>query len=313
MAGLLATFVTLSIVLISATAAPCQGKIDVRADRITVEIDGRPFTSLHFGKENGKPYLHPLLTASGKNVTRAFPMEQLPGDPTDHPHQRGVWIGAEHLSEIDFWENEPSYDRPRKGQIVVERVQEQRSGRDEGSFTILAHWISPEKETLIAETLTMNFYAGRPGTRQFDVDLRLKAQKQVTFADNHDAILGLRLAPAFDESRGSRVVNAEGLQGSERVRGQRSAWVDWQADLQGEKVGIVVMDSPKNFRFPTRWHVRDYSLLFASPFAQRDYNPSEPDWSKTLQKGEELRLRYRILIHPPNIDVAAAFKEFSTR
>src|SRR5437667_12059286 len=90
-----------SIALIAAMPARCEVRIATKADRIEVQIDGRAFTALHFGKENGKPYLHPLLTPSGKRVTRAFPMEQVPGEPTDHPHQRGVWIGAEHLSGID--------------------------------------------------------------------------------------------------------------------------------------------------------------------------------------------------------------------
>jgi hypothetical protein len=82
------------------------------ADAVAVTVDGKPFTTLHAGTEAHKPYLHPLLTASGKNVTRAFPMEQVAGESTDLPHQRGVWIGTERLSGVDFWENEPSYDRP---------------------------------------------------------------------------------------------------------------------------------------------------------------------------------------------------------
>jgi len=31
----------------------------------------------------------------------------------------------------------------------------------------------------------------------------------------------------------------------------------------------------------------------------------------TLKPGDDLKLRYRIFIHPGNADVAAAFKEFS--
>jgi hypothetical protein len=196
---------------------------------------------------------------------------------------------------------------------VINRVIEQKSGEKQGNFAVLANWVGPEQETLIHQVLAMTFYSGIPDVRMFDIDLQLTARSRVTFADNHDAILGLRLGPAFEESRGSRVVNAEGVEGSERVRGRRSAWVDWQAELEGEKVGVAVMDSRRNFRFPTRWHVRDYSLLFASPFAQRDYAPSEPEWSKTLEKGEQLRLRYRILIHPASVPVSPAFQDFSAQ
>ena len=281
------------------------------ADAVAVTVDGKPFTTLHAGTEARKPYLHPLLTASGKNVTRAFPMEQVAGESTDLPHQRGVWVGTERLSGMDFWENEPSYDRPNKGTIRFTGADGVRSGSDEGRFTMHADWINPAGETVLVETRTMTARAARDHARVLDIDLNLTARKTSTFEDNHDAILGLRLGTAFEEKHGGRAVNAEGLTGWERLRGARSAWVDWHADLGGEAVGVAVMDAPTNFRFPTPWHVRDYALLFASPFASRDYSKSAPDGSLTLQPGESLRLRYRILVHPASVDVAAAFNEFA--
>ena len=76
------------------------GQVQVRAepDQISVSVNGKPFTILHTGTAARKPYLMPLLTASGKHVTRGFPDEKIAGEPTDHPHQRGMWIGYEHLS-----------------------------------------------------------------------------------------------------------------------------------------------------------------------------------------------------------------------
>ena len=281
------------------------------ADAVAVTIDGKPFTTLHAGKEARKPYLHPLLTASGKRVTRAFPMEQVAGESTDLPHQRGVWIGSERLSGMDFWENEPSYDRANKGTIRFTGADNVKSGSDEGRFTMHADWIGPGGETVLVETRTMTARARPDNQRVLDIDLSLIAKQQATFEDNHDAILGLRLGTEFEEKHGGRAVNAEGLAGWERLRGARSAWVDWHAMLDGESVGVAVMDAPTNFRFPTPWHVRDYALLFASPFAFRDYNKDAPDGSLTLKPGETLRLRYRILVHPANVDVAAAFKEFA--
>jgi Family of unknown function (DUF6807) len=283
------------------------------ADAVAVTIDGQPFTTLHAGKEARKPYLHPLLTASGKRVTRAFPMEQVVGESTDLPHQRGVWIGTERLSGIDFWENEPSYDRPNKGTIRFTSADHVESGADEGRFTMHADWLNSTGETVLVETRTMTARVKPDQQRVLDIDLSLTAKTLATFEDNHDAILGLRLATEFEEKHGGRAVNAEGLAGWERLRGARSAWVDWHATLDGESVGVAVMDAPTNFRFPTPWHVRDYALLFASPFASRDYHKEAPDGSLTLKPGETLRLRYRILVHPAHVDVAAAFKEFAQR
>jgi hypothetical protein len=295
------------------TATGSQVRIDVQAARIVVEIDGKLFTALNADKDARKLYLHPLLTASGRRVTRAYPMEQVAGESTDHPHQRGVWIGAEHVTGGDFWENEPSDKNPRAGTVTMTEVTDIRSGAGEGAFTIHANWVGTNGKAVIGETRTMTFRAPAAGERIIDIDLRLKAKTRVTFDDHHDALLGLRLATPFEIAHGGRVVNAEGLTEWERLRGSRSAWVDSLATVEGENVGVAVMDAPTNCRFPTPWHVREYALIFASPFASHDYNPAAPDGSLTLKTGEELKLRYRILIHPAGSDVAAAFKEFAAR
>jgi Methane oxygenase PmoA len=288
-------------------------EIKPQQGRIEVQIDGKPFTALYEGEEAHKPFVYPLLTASGKRVTRGFPVEKIAGDPEDRPHQRGLWIGCEKLSGMDFWENDPSYHRPRMGRIVFKDVKGIRNGTTEGSFTMLADWVSPEGETVLSETRGMTFYAGPAGSRMFDIDLHLKAKRDVTFEDHDDSIIGIRLGPAFDEKNGGKAVNAEGCKGEAGVRGQRSRYVDWQTDLDGERVGIALMDHPSNFSYPTRWHVRSNGLLVACPFAQHEFSASAPDGSKSLKTGEELHLRYRIFIHPVTANVQKIFEEFAAR
>jgi hypothetical protein len=254
-----------------------------------------------------------------------------------------VWIGAEHVTGGDFWENEPGadYDQARAGTVTLKNVTDVRQGAGEGSFTITADWLAaaepdkpakPESDAaaaansssssksnikpgapIITETRTMTFRAPSADTRIVDIDLRLRAHTKVTFDDNHDAILGFRFARQFEIASGGRLLNAEGLTQWDRLRGARSAWVDSIATIDGEEVGVAVMDAPTNFRFPTPWHVREYALVFAAPFASRNYSATAPDFSKTLQPGEELKLRYRILIHPAGANIAAAFKEFAGR
>jgi hypothetical protein len=62
---------------------------------IHVEVDGKPFTGFYSGPDTPKPYLHPLRSASGKIVTRGFPMENIPGESTTDQHHRGVWRSEE--------------------------------------------------------------------------------------------------------------------------------------------------------------------------------------------------------------------------
>jgi Family of unknown function (DUF6807) len=303
---------TLALTLVVLTTfATAQVKIDVQDKQIAVSIDGKPFTALQKGLDANKPYLAPIFTASGKRITRGFPMEKIAGEPTDHPHQRGIWIGFEHLSGMNVWEIDPSDPPKHMGTIQFQRVIETHDGDKSGGFTVAAQWVNQDGVPIIDETLTLTFYAGPTQDRMFDVDMRLKAIKLSTFEDSRDGLIGIRFNPAFDEGRGAKVVNADGIQGTKQIEGVHSNWVDWMADLDGEKVGVTMMNSPRNYRAPTAWRCMPFGILFANPFAQRYYDKSREDGSLSLQPGDELRLRYRFLIHSENTDIPAAFKEFS--
>jgi hypothetical protein len=296
--------------LLQAALVPAQVRIDASESKIAVYINARFFTALEKGFDAHKPYLAPLLTVSGKHVTRGFPMEKIDGEPTDHPHQRGVWMGAEHLSGMNLWELDPADPQPHMGSIKFQKVLETHDGPKSGGFTIAAQWIDQDGKPIIDETLALTFYAEPAQSRIFDVDMRLKAIRLSTFEDARDGVIGIRLAPAFAEDKSGKVVNAEGLEGSAKIEGAHSPWVDWQATLDGEKVGVAIMDHPANRRAPTTWRAREFGLLFANPFAQRFYDKSRADGSLSLQPGDELRLRYRFLIHPAGTDIAAAFKDY---
>ncbi len=303
--------------LLCASSVFGQVRFDVRSDRVAIEINHKPFAVLHYGQEAHKPYLHPLLTASGKPITRGFPDDPEPGDPTDHPHQRGLWVGTEKLSDgqitIDLWENDPSYHRPNMGRIEWKDLTGAVNGDEKGTLSMVANWLAPDGGTLIVERRRMIFYAQPADCRMFDVELELEAARKVTFEDHDDALIGMRLNPRFDESAGGLVVNAHGAQHESGVRGHRSPWIDWTTELDGEKVGVAFFDHPSNFNAPTRWHLRSFGFFDANPFAQHEFDKTAPDASHTLEKGEKLRMRYRILIHPAGTNVAEFYKAFAAQ
>ena len=66
-------------------AAPLAAQVHVAQhgiEYISVDIKGKPFTQFFIGPETNKPYLHPLRSASGKIVTRGYPMEEIPANRT---------------------------------------------------------------------------------------------------------------------------------------------------------------------------------------------------------------------------------------
>lgn len=285
-----------------------QVKFETAADRTDVLIDGKPFSAFYWGGAAPKPYLHPLRTASGKIVTRGFPMEQVAGETRDHPHHRGLWFTHGDVSGANFWMNEPGYKPEESGRIVPRGEPSAKNATLHASF----EWQLPGGKPLLVEERLMTF-SGAPELRTIDFDVRFTAIDTVKWGDTKEGFFAIRLADKLTEkSGGGRMVNASGATGMKNVWGKQSPWVDYSGQLDGEPVGVAIFDHPGNFRHPTYWHARDYGLFAANPFGEHDFfNDKSRDGSLTLKPGETLRLRYRVVIHSRRFDPAAACTAYS--
>lgn len=290
-----------------------QVSFRVESDSVLVHIDKKPFTTIHYGIKEHKPFLHPLLTASGKAVTRGFPVDPLPGDATDHRHQRGLWSGSELVNgNMDFWENDPTYKRPHMGRIEFKDITGAVPGAERGSLSLTAHWITEHGKFVLIDRERFTFYATPEDCRMFDVELEYEAtDEKFVFEDHKDAVLGLRLGLPFDDHYGGKLVDSEGRVNEPEIFGKRARWLDWTATLDGEKVGVAMMDHPSNHGYPTRWTVRAMGLMFANPFAGKSLDPAAAPAGYTLQPGQKVKLRYRVLIHPAGMDIDKAQAEFA--
>ncbi|HEY1335885.1 MAG TPA: DUF6807 family protein, partial [Bryobacteraceae bacterium] len=122
-----------------ALTAAAQVKITPGAEKVTVEIDGKPFTDFYAaGGTVTKPYLWPLRAATGTYVTRMWPMEKVAEEASilkpDHQHQRGLWFAHDKVNGLDFWNNEASYTTPNRGKMTLKKVGDVKSGGKQGSF-----------------------------------------------------------------------------------------------------------------------------------------------------------------------------------
>ena len=308
-----------SLIILAILAVPLCGQVKITPQgsaKIAVEIDGKPFTDFYIGPETAKPYLHPLRTADGKMVTRGYPMmPDVPGENHDHPHHRGLWFTHGDVNGYDFWGNEESQKGAGKGKgkVVLERVVKAAGGKKSGTITATFAWKIPSGETLLVETRTMTFYSD-PRLRQFDFESTLSPQQDVTFGDTKEGMFAIRLAAALEEEqpkgiaepkRTGTMVNAQNKKGEKNVWGKRSEWVDYYGQLEGSTVGIAVFDHPGNPRQPTYWHARGYGLLANNIFGLRDFeNDKSRDGSLTIRPGQPLRFRYRVVIHPGDVNQA---------
>jgi hypothetical protein len=228
-------------------AAVClSAQVRYDAKDHTVSIDGKPFATFHDGAEANKPYLAPLRSASGKIVTRGFPMQRdIPGESKDHLHHRGLWFTYDDVNGVKFWENDPSYTKGKIGKVV------NQSAKWKGStLTSTNDWNDPDGKTLLVEVNKMTF-AGDAKTRTIDFDITLTPKVDVTFGDTKEGAFAIRLAEPFTAKGGGKMTNADGATGMKQIWGKRSNWVDYTATVEGEPIGIAIFDHPSNPRHPT--------------------------------------------------------------
>jgi hypothetical protein len=303
-----------AIGLCLAAAACLPAQVRFVPDEKTIVIDGKPFTTFHYGADANKPFLAPLRSASGKIITRRFPMEKVAGESRDHLHHRGLWFSYDDVNGVKFWENDPSYTKPRIGKIVV-RDSSWKDGSGSGTLHAVMECRAPDGKVLLVEDRDMVFYPD-PKTRTIDFLVTLTAAQDVTIGDTKEGAFAIRLAEQFTERRGGKIVDADGRMGMRQVWGKRSNWVDYTGEVEGEKLGVAILDHPQNPHYPTYWHARDYGLFALNPFGQSAFDPKAEENSVKLAPGQKLAFRWRVLIHPggaATAGVADVYKAWAAR
>lgn len=293
-------------------------------DAITVEIAGRPFTTLHLARNEAKPYLWPVIGPTGDAMTRAYPMADVAGEPKDHIHQRSIWTAWGDIRTSDLTKAGSNYWAEAKNlkeqdRQIVRRVVQTLSGPQYGLIEVEIDWVAHHGRREFTELRTYTFWneqgaptatrsstpgcaAGGAKLRIIDVRNRFSfSDMDVTFADTKEAgILALRVAASLQENgpgRG-RITNAAGAEGMKGCWGLLSAWCDYSGPVGDQTAGIAVFDAPTNPAHPPRWHVRDYGLFAVNPFGVRDFpGGKDKDASKTFRQGESAEFRYRIVLH----------------
>jgi len=303
----------LRFLMCMAVASSLSAQVAVKQEgneKISVSIDGKPFTDFWIGPKTVKPILSPLRAASGVMVTRGYPMiANIPGETHDHPHHTGLWFTHGDVNGYNFWANEDSQEASGKGKgrVVLTHVDRASGGKKKGVIEATFEWRTPTGEDLLREDRVMTFYSD-PQLRIIDFDITLSPQVPVTFGDTKEGMFALRLAPALEEDqpkdvaepkRTGRILNAQNKTGEKNTWGKRSEWVDYSGVIDGQPVGITIFDHPANPRYPTYWHVRGYGLFAANIFGVHDFeNDPSRDGSLTIRPGQPLRFRFRLLIHP---------------
>jgi len=277
-----------------------------------VSIDGKLFAG-YVVNEKGTPVVWPIFGPTGKKMSRDYPMIERDDttEAKDHPHHRSLWFTHGDVNGLDFW-------ALNKQKIVHRKFVEAESDGKTATLITENDWIDKNDQVLCSDVRTLRF-GEIDGMLFIDFDVTVTAaQDQVVFGDTKEGTLGIRVPGTMDVDAkkrnpvwGGRIVNAEGLKDDD-AWGKRSAWVDYIGPVEDEVLGIAILNHPSSFRYPTYWHVRTYGLFAANPFGIHDFeNKKERIGELVLPKGESFTVRYRLLFHRENADIAKAFERYA--
>lgn len=289
-------------------------------DRLRVEINGQLFTE-YFFKDVPRPYCYPILGPQGIPMTRNWPMKDTTGEDHDHQHHRSFWFAHGAINGTDFWAESPAEGsilrgphgdevkagKPKTGKTVHEKFIEIKSGADSGRISSQNKWVAPDGTVVCTDDRTLRIYNRPDNERLFDFEITLHpAGGDLTFGDTKEGTFALRLAETMrlkankenTGKPGGHIVNSEG-QRDDATWGKRAKWCDYYGPVGGSTVGAAIFDHPKNPRFPTWWHVRDYGLFAANPFGQHDFEnlPNKTAGNLVVPAGQSVTFRYRVYLH----------------
>lgn len=317
---------TLTLAAAMATNAMAQQetvtiKRNDQQKKVDVMVGGKPFTTFMYPDTLEKPVLYPLIAADGVAVTRGFPLNPKPGDPTDHPHHIGLWFNFENLNGLDFWNNSyaiPANKKSQYGWIRTEKITEAKSGKT-GTLAYSANWTNQNKEVILTESTRFEF-SGSQNQRVIDRITTLKAVKEALFTDAKDGMLGLRLAhelqipttkdEKFTDSKGivtvvkggtdkipnGNYVTSEGKTG-DAAWSTRGTWCKVFGKMGADSVSVAIIDHPQNPNYPTFWHARGYGLFAANPLGEKIFTNGKSAKNLKLQPGQSVTFKYRVVIN----------------
>lgn len=260
---------------------------------------------LHADPAEGKPYFHPLATASGQALTDLR--------PDDHPWHRGVWWSWKFLNGLNYWE------------------EDRETGLSEGRTTLVKCTLAPLPD--FGARIEMELTYHPPGkdpvlseARKIvvsapETDGSYTMDWRSTFTVLADTLEFSRTPPPSEGGPGyggyagwsvrrSRAtadwayLDSEGRTSTEEVHGHPARWVACQGSFpDGSEGCVAIYDHPGNLRHPTHWYATQGGMPYFSPAILF------PE-TLTLKQSDALSLAYRLRVSASAMDAPAHEAEF---
>jgi hypothetical protein len=231
-------------------------------------------------------YIHPVFTPAGRMVTDDY--------PSDHYHHHGIWFA---WTKTEFEGKHPDFWNvgDGTGRVDFERVGKTWSGQVHGGFTSFQKYVAltgAAPKTALNEEWSVRVY--NLGSEQapyflFDIVATQEcASKSPLILDEYRyGGMGVRGAREWKDKSKISFLTSEG---KTRADGNatRGRWCHIGGPVEGQLVGIAVLDHPSNFRAPAPMRINPDDPFF-------NYAPSQLGRFQ-IAPGKKFVLRYRYVV-----------------
>jgi Methane oxygenase PmoA len=277
--------------------------------QVAITVDGRPLaTYVYQDKVITRPYFAHVHVPSGLQVTRNHPPvegKDLTDHATFHP---GIWLAFGDISSQDYWRLQARVRHDRF-------VEEPKGSQQQGSFSVENSYCQADdpERVVCREICRYTVRKVQPGYLLVSDSVFRSDGKGFYFGDQEEMGLGVRVATPIAVKSGGHIVDAAGRVDEKQIWGKSATWCDYRGDMAGQRVGVLIMPDPANFRV-ARFHARDYGLLVANPFGQKVFGDAKES-HVPVAAGDPFRLRFGVLLHSApagsESDCQAAFDDFT--
>ena len=261
-------------------------------DRVRVTVGGELFTEYKYADDQKYPYFYPVVgPRSGRSVTTE--------SSNPWPHHHSLFFGSDRVNGGNYWQ-----DGLERGRIVE---QETRIDRAEGSaveITQVNVWSRPGAESPFRDTRRIRISAPSPEVRLIDFDVTLTPLIDVTIEQSNHSLFAARMVPGLSVDSGGTLINANGERAEKDTFGKAAPWADYWGRHHGVVEGLAIFNHPGNRWSPPPWFTRNYGFFSPTPFNWMEGGKLE------LKPGNELRLRYRVVVHGGDTSEAGIAEQY---
>ena len=289
---ILITFLLTAFVCTGTILAQGQVSAVKHESTIDVRINGNFFTTYIFSDEEKYPFFYPVNGPSGASVTS---MRNSP-----YPHHSSLFFGCDEVNGGNYWQ-----EGLERGQIISLRAEIKKNNGEKVVIENECIWTRKGASAPVKDLRRITISAPSEDIYQIDFDITLQMLQDVEIKKTNHSLFSARMDPALAVINGGTMINAEGQQSEDGTWGEPSPWIDYYGQ-RGEKTeGLAILQHPSNRWYPSPWFTRDYGFFSPTPM----YWPEDGE-STEFEKGQELNLRYRVLVHSGSHETAGIADHF---